>query len=409
MIRRRYYLTMLAAFACTTLWAVAADPAPEQVEVNRRRFEAIRKHPETLAKLRETLQMFDALPEKRQQAIVKLDQEMHEIAPKRQDRMWNVLARYADWLEQLKKKDPKAYQAIKDAPDSATRLALIKEGRDREWMETQPKKYRDEWEKLNGEDRTKLVAKLREEECVRHQQWVITQRFWSQIDSKQTMPVRLSDFAVKGKKKDEELNKVREYVTEYLLPYLSDMEKKKLEDAEGRWPDYPKALVEIARKRPSALPPPKLPTHFNDLPKPVRAQVTLDKKGFKKKLLQELQAFEGRDIFAIKIVEIGTRKGGQPFEHEFWPSTWKSLQPPMKDFVDKELKPKLTKAELNQLNDSDGRWPDYPNTIQELAKKYEMQPPWHYLPEPEKWRWEDYYRVPKCRSWAEIAKAKAGT
>ena len=90
-----------------------------------------------------------------------------------------------------------------------------------------------------------FVAKLRQESRLRREQWVIAQRFWKELETKKELPCRLSDFS----------DKVKSYVKDYLLPKLTEDEKKQLTGAEGRWPDYPLALVEIASKHPSALPP----------------------------------------------------------------------------------------------------------------------------------------------------------
>ena len=55
-------------------------------------------------------------------------------------------------------KDAAAYQAIATAFDAATRLQLIKDRRDQEWMESQPKPYREA--KLAPADRAKYIANL---------------------------------------------------------------------------------------------------------------------------------------------------------------------------------------------------------------------------------------------------------
>jgi hypothetical protein len=203
---------------------------------------------------------------------------------------------------------------------------------------------------------------------------------------------------------------VRDYVTDYLMPYLSDAEKKQLEAAENKWPDYPQALVAIASKRPSALPPANkadLPVHFTQLPTPIQTRLAPpDKKSGKKKMGQELKKFEGRPEFVGKVVEIGTKKGSQPFAHEFWASYQHSLEPPMKEFVTKQLIPKLDTKDRADLQHYEGRWPYYPETIQELSKKHNLSPPWHILPEADRWKW-DWYRNSRARSWgSEIAKEK---
>lgn len=406
MICRWKFVLMLGAFAALSLWA-AAEPSAEELETQRRRLETLRKNPEELARLREAYQAFQALPEQRRAAIIKLDADIHEFSAKKLERYFNMLERYADWLERLKSEDPKAYQEIKNASDASARIALIKERRDQEWMASQPRAVREAYGKLRGDARAAFVIKLRTEEREKHENWLLAKRFWSELDGKQVLPCRLSDFAVyvkdktkpDGKKLDS--NKVKDYVEHYLLPYLQADEKAKLEEAEGRWPDFPRALVELARKHPAALPPEqpeKLPMHLSQLPAPIRDRVTVfDKKSIKKKAMPELKNFEGRPEFATKVVEIGTKKGAQPFENEVWACNFKALQQPMRDFVEKELKPKLDGAERIKLLNAEGTWPFYPQAIQELSKKYKLQPPWLYLPEPAKWKWDEY-RNPKYKS-----------
>jgi hypothetical protein len=400
MNRRRYFLALIAAFAGTSLWAAAQSPR-ELMEENRARLVELRKSPEQLARLNENLKAFLDLPEGRQAAITKLERELSEFPAKKRDRLLSSLERYVDWLEQLRKKDPATYRAIKEAPTAAARLALIKDRRDREWMEQQPKKYRDEWEKLTGAARAEFVVTRRAAERHKHEQWLIARRFWKELESGKTMPSRLADFA------DGKTEKVKRYVEEYLLPNITADEKKQLERAEGHWPDYPQTLVAVARKYPSALPP-KPPRKFADLPVPVQHRLTDKKKGdlINKKLQNEIKGWEG-PLFASKIVSYSLRDGKQPFAFEYLAANDKALSPPMKDFVEHKLIPALKdQAEKRKLTDSLGKWPEYPETIQELAKKHSLSPPWHILPDEKIWKW-DNYRNSRCRSWgSEIAKEK---
>ncbi len=393
MIRRGCFLCGIVLFALASAWAVA-EPTPEELALQRRQFEAWRKHPEQLARLRHDLQSFQAAKPERREQITKLDQEIHSQESTEQAKLLNVLKHYGDWLDRIPEKDR---QAIKQAPNSASRLALIREMRDGEWLSVQPKSVRVEWETLKGAARADLVKKLRLQEQQRHQQWLFATRFWRELESKQPMPTKLSDFT--DKKKDDKKgddktpDKVQRYVTEYLLPMLSDAEKKRLAAAEGKWPDYPQTLVSIAAEHPAALPPrdPKdLPMQMAQLPAPIQARIT-DKKGIGKlKLLKGLPGTEGQPGFATKVVELATKKGVAPFEFEFWASSLKALQPPMRDFVTNKLIPTLNTVEKSDLNKVEGAWPFYPQLIQELSDKKNLQPPWHILPEPEKWKWDLY-------------------
>jgi hypothetical protein len=399
MIRRNYFWLLLVAFAGTALWATAQSSEDEM----RRKLEAYQKRPELLQRLRDNYQAFQSLTEERKNAVIKLDTDLHTQNTKRQERYATVLARYADWLDRLKKRDPQAYQKIKNAPDGAARLALIKAERDREWLLTQPKAHREKWDALPLDERDKYIISLREEERTKHLHWQISARFWRELEAKQPMPCRLSDFGTKlkdpkvkdkdGKLREKEVNKVQNYVQFYLMPFLTDAEKKKLDSAEGNWPDYPMALVEIASKHPSALPPPRkedLPTEFSKLPTPIQEKL-LEKK-VAPKMRKELKNYEKREEFPGKFIEICAGQGLLPFEHEFWASNHKSLLKPMQDFVDKDLKTKLDEKEKADLQFMEGKWPYYPQKIQELAKKHNLQAPWHILPEEDKWHWDRYRR-----------------
>jgi hypothetical protein len=420
MMRRHRFWLLMVLFGCTSLWSMA-QPSGDELRQLRERYEAYRKQPERLAQLRENFLAYQQLPEDRQKAVRKLDEEMHKLAEKKQTRFWGVLERYADWLDKLKKNNPKAYQRIKSAPDAATRLALIKTERDGEWMQTQPKSLQTQWTKLGNDARAEFVANLRNDERQKHLQWQIAARFWVELEKKQFLPSRLSDFAHRikfkdlkakekdGKFKEKETNKVHDYVTNYLMKYLTEDEKKQLEAAEGRWPDYPLTLVELARKRPSALPPIRdneeyLPRFFRDLPQPIQDRIEAKKGGgAKTKMLKDLKTYENSPGYAGKVVEFGTNNGNIPFDHEFWPSHFKGLSKPMQSFVTLELIPKLSTKDKKDLEDHSGRWPYYPKKIQELAKKHHLHPPWHILPEADVWHW-DRYRRDRQKATTEKAK-----
>jgi hypothetical protein len=99
------------------------------------------------------------------------------------------------------------------------------------------------------------------------------------------------------------------------------------------------------------------------------------------------------------VVAIALRDGKLPFANEYLASNDKALSPPMRDFVENKLMPALKdQGEKRQLTDSLGKWPEYPQTVQDLSKKHNLTPPWHILPDAEKWKW-DYYRNSRARSW----------
>ncbi len=389
---KRYHLLGLALFSTVLALSYAlADPGEEEMKAARHRLEEWRKfHPDELVRMQAALKQLQEMSDQRRDAIVKLDQDLHATPDTRRARYASALDRYADWLDRLHTTDPQAWQAIREACDATERLKLIKDQREREWMESQPKPYRDKFNKLPlGEPRAAFIAKIRNEERQRHDQWVIAQRFWRELEGKQTFPCRLSDYT----------EPVRVYVTEFLLPYVTEAEKKQLADAEGRWPDYPMTLVALASIRPTALPPVRneeLPTKFSQLPVPVQQRI-VDKKvggGVKAKVLIQLSQMEGPN-FAPKAAEIALRENRMPLGFEYFACNDKSLLKPMQEFVKSQLLPVLKDdADRRKLTDNLGKWPYYPQAIQDLSKKHQLTPPWHYLPDAEKFRWDDY-RKPK--------------
>jgi hypothetical protein len=219
-------------------------------------------------------------------------------------------------------------------------------------MELRPKAQRDDWQKLQGAARTEYVVKLRHEERRKHEQWMLARRFWRELEAKQPMPSKLGDYSPK----------VKTYVEEFLLPTLTPAEETQLKEAEGRWPDYPQALVAIASTRPAALPPDP-PRKLASLPKSVQHRLVDNKKTGvpAKKLEKEVRSYEGPN-FASNLVKHYPNK--LPFEYEYLASNYNSLLKPMKDFVDNKLLPVLDQAEKRQLSDAEKKWPEYPLTIQ---------------------------------------------
>src|SRR5947209_1656265 len=139
---RRISLLLLLGLAAS-LWAVP-EPSADELEAARHRYVQWRRHPEELAKLQANWQQFLALPPERREQILHLDHELHEESSSSQARLWNALEKYADWLRQLSEADRKA---IKQASSKASRLEIVRELRDREWMKGQPRVRREQWAK----------------------------------------------------------------------------------------------------------------------------------------------------------------------------------------------------------------------------------------------------------------------
>src|SRR5262249_7061682 len=147
------------------------------------------------------------------------------------------------WMEHL---PPADRQRLEAAPDSTERLRRIQELRERQWLDRLPRALRDEVQKLPPDQRPARIAELRQEERRRREEWQVAMRHWDELMQKRPQPARLEEFPAE----------VRSFVQETLLPMLSREERDRLQQAEGRWPHYPRTLVELSDKHPILLPGP---------------------------------------------------------------------------------------------------------------------------------------------------------
>jgi hypothetical protein len=165
-------------------------------------------------------------------------------------------------------------------------------------------------------------------------------------------------------------------------------------------------LVELADKHPAALPGPIGPKNISELPAKLYS-VLLSKAP--KKITKEPAALQpaalarSLKITATKWPEFGVelaraaKQHAIVFEHEFLAYSPDCLSEPMKDFVKNKLKPVLDGKESLQLAEAiaNGKWPEYPQTIQDLADNHHLRMPWFTLPREVNW---ENYRLRKIAS-----------
>jgi hypothetical protein len=432
----RILLFVLAVTLAISLVARAS----EDLEAQRARLQELRKDKKQYARLRHTTKTFLDLAPVQQDRLRKLDRELHAQSVPVRERLVEVMRRYNEWLDDL---DAKDQARIREAPDKYTRLQIVKELRDREWIKRLSRAVRLKLDSASNElpvrkkgvspaietsafllapngvtllvavpallnvqtERDKLVVKLRQDEYKRRLDWHLVYRHWRHTDYNAPIPASLADFS----------DDVKFYVEKMLIPNLTKEENERLQKAEGRyvsasflldpfyreaikkakgiaqpqenrmWPLYPFLLVEYADRFPLALPRPVMPTRLADLFPDVERRFLKFAK-----LPPKFKEGPGLPKFVAQ-------RGGPPLPHELWPSSEKGLSDSMKDFLAKELTPALSKEEAKYLASRQGRWPDYPQEIQKLAAKHNLRPPWQYLPESANWprkRWEIYRLKP---------------
>jgi len=376
MISSRQFL-ILAALLWTAIPAFAqTGSTADEREDNRRKLERLKDQPEELARIRKKALFFLSLPEDQRARLVELDQKLQKEPISSRKRLERAMQRYTAWLESL---DPVQRKLITDAKDTKTRLEIIKKIRADEWLKTQPSAVQQELAKLDDAKRVEKIRALRDQQRKQKNHWIISARFWDDLSKGRSMPARLADF-------DGEVNS---FFNEYLGPRLGPTEKDKLKAAEGHWPQYPMTLVALADRHPPALPDPRWPEKFEDLPRDVKKRILKPKGGGVPQKFLLLARREG----TAKAASMWTIRKGPPLAHELFAHNLSSMSEPVKTFIAKKLLPELSKEELLQWNSAEG-WPKFPQTLKQLADDHDLQVPWHTLPGNQE-LWDKYRLKPR--------------
>lgn len=143
-------------------------PPPEDLDHNRRLLDRYRADRDHYVRLLRDLRTFEALPPERQERMRQFDRELHEEDPATQQRLWEVLERYSDWVGRLPDADR---LRVDEAADRTERLKVVKELRDKEWVDRLPKAERDDLAAMSPVMRTKRIASLRWEERQSRKEW----------------------------------------------------------------------------------------------------------------------------------------------------------------------------------------------------------------------------------------------
>jgi hypothetical protein len=372
----RIYLAMKSNWGWVGLFLVGAlvlaargEGERADSEARRLQLEQYKSDPEHYARLRRDLQEFLALPADRQEELRRLDHDLHEGNSAASTRLRKVLDRYVDWLQRLPEADRRQIEA---APNSVERLRRVRLLREREWVNQLPRAAREELHKLPAEQQPARIAVLRRDERDRRTEWQGAIRRWDDVVRKATEANTL-----------EQLKPViQAYVTESLSPMLTPVERTRLRQSEGKWPEYGQVLVELADKHPIHLPGPTVgPSRPDELPADLRNALRTHLRKAPR-VATHLTALEGKwPEYAINVTQYAQKANiGMP--KQLGPSRLSDFSPNLRMFCEQKLFPVLTEPERAHLTALEGHWPDYPRVIRELARKHGLQVPGIGLPGP---------------------------
>lgn len=375
MQRSRRILVLFVSLGVALPALALSEPPPAEdpqttLEKNRRLLEGWKQQePGHYARLKRDHDAFRGLPADRQARMRQLDHDLHAEDPATQARLLRVLDRYAAWLDRLPTGD-RAW--IADSPDSAERLKRVQAVRDRQWVERLPRQVQADLQKLPPDQRAEEVAKLRQKDRERRLEW-----FWAghprgESSLRRVRPTRLSELP----------QEVQFYYVQALARVLTFEERQRLAEAEGHWPQFARTLGELAERHPFILPGwpgTKWPTHYAELPKEARDKLPV--RNVKAEGIRLKNVAGKWPDFALTFTEVARQKKID-LTVQLGPSRPKDFAPPVKQFLENRLLPQLTPAEKKELEEAEGKWPEYPRLLLDVARKHDVQIPGLHQPGP---------------------------
>jgi hypothetical protein len=364
------YCGLLAPLFTVVLAATPAheEPsAPRDLEHNRQLLQKWQTDPEHYARLQRDLRDFWALSKPNRERLRQFDRELHDLDASSQKRLWKVAERYRAWLERLPEEDRRKIEA---ATDLANRLRLVKEIREGQWLERLPRKVSEQLEKLPADERALRVERLREQERKQRKLW--------------ERPLGPGPRPAKPRTQLQELPEVvQAFWTKNVLPRLSAEERSEYERAKSRGEFVP-TLKRLAEQHPvlPPLPPPAKPVRrYEDLSDDAKriagAKPLWERRTDTWKRLQKVEGVwpEWAELFLGALT---------PEQRKALPSLGASrpreFPPNIQKFIDTTLRNKLRHPEWRKLRETEGRWPEYPKRLLELAHKHNLEVPDMSLP-----------------------------
>ncbi len=332
------------------------------------------------------LKSFRAMPSARQAEIVKLDHDLHVKEPKERDRLFRSLEVYAVWLERLGERDRRA---VLGAATPITRQRAVLEIREQQWTDALPAPHRKMLDALAiPTERAALKQQWKEEEAIRR-------------DRRAFIRLHAEAFAANKSPWPFDTEAGRKDVVEFARATFKPDEQKRcrlapdelaeyrrtllVAERDGAWAWYGLTVYEFSklhRYLPESDNAKLMMTELNDLPE-VYTRALFKKGG----LLRVKPSVIGKwPEFPLDVHELPFVKSLPPNSAQLGPARLNEFKPAVRDFVTKELLPKLTPDEKATLKSLDGKWPEYPRKLVEYARDHDLSVPGVTLPgSPKKW------------------------
>jgi hypothetical protein len=377
MRRFRYLVLLLAAGLAVTVSGSGPTPS-EDLEANLKLLREWQStDPAQYDKIARSFEQFRRMTPQQQDRLRTLDQQLHDEDPATRIRLMHALEEYAAWLTNLPNEQR---QRILSAINSGERLKIIRELKEKQWFEQLPLAYREQYRKAPADDRKKLLEQWKKEEQKRREDRS-EQRGWEAVAHERPFKAMA----------DENFRKdLFTFVSKRLEPMLSDDEQNRLkkfldEPRRGPMPWLPwmRAVADLSDRHPVLSLDPRYRSK-KDLPPEYQKALDNPPDSAAKRAVANLP--EGKwPQFAIEATKL-LRSWNMPMPQQLGPASAKEISPAVVDFVQGPLAGALTEHEKERLKQAEGKWPDYPKALHELAKAHKLRIPDLDLPgEPSLW------------------------
>ena len=346
---------------------IFADARDEQEQKYQSLLKKLKASPEHHNQLLENYKSFQALPKEKQKTLKDLDDAIYQliksydsyqtlgkekqIALKKTTgksdsqeagRLLEVFQKFGEWYEAL---DETEKDSLAKASHPDGRIAEIKKILTSQWISRLPKSDSEALLKLDEPMRAIQIVKMKKEEQIR-----VAQSF------------------DKKKKGGLYLEETQKFITQIKLQ-LSSEQLEKVGKLEGKKGAFVKMILDFAEDNPP-LPLNKMGVKYlspKDLPTEVSAQLkSLKQLGVYKQI--EITKIEKRwPAFARGVTEI-IRRSDPAFNYEFGACKFNDLPEDIRTVVENELLQMLQDDEKVKLQLVEGKWPDYPLMLRDLAR-----------------------------------------
>lgn len=327
---------------------------------------------------------FKGLPPARKQDLRELDKQLNSQDASIRDRLLRILEAYAVWLDNLPEVERRG---VLSAPTPLVRLGVIRDIRERQWLNRLPPPQQAELIGLDPTKRGLLIQQWKAEEAQQRDLWAFAhKRAESLKTNRQLWPFDTES----GRKDIPEFMRTTFRTDDPRRSRFSPGDlaqyREALEAAQkgNEWAWYGKTVYDLTRK-------------YETLPEPATGEPITTyhqlglagfyfQRGRAQKMTVGLVGKWPDFALALNAYVNSEKSEKMPPLPPLGPARVADFPESIREFWAKHLSPKLTGAERNRLRMLENRWPEFPREFIALARHYDLSVPGILLPgSPRKW------------------------